>query len=61
MCYSDNLPVGSKNDPNAPWNDNSGDQECIVCKTSCDGKYCSQECYDYDHADDYHDQEKLED
>ena len=43
MKNLNNLPLGSENDPNAPWNQNDNN-ECSFCGASCINKYCNDDC-----------------
>lgn len=40
-----NLPIGSENDPNAPWNNEQ--HACYECgkPIDVDDMYCSQSCF----------------
>lgn len=47
-----NIPIGSENDPNAPWNEDEGELECKYCgEAITKGFYCDKNCEKADFND----------
>lgn len=44
---NNNLPIGSENDPEAPYNQNDNEFECTECgkSMSSDSGVCSSKCF----------------
>ena len=41
---SSNLPAGAEHDPNAPWNNEEKDNECLYCGEPTGGSFCDSNC-----------------